>query len=70
MAHVLPPVHSRHAPFILVVQVRPVHQQVLDDAGLVMVGGIEKAGPTGLQGERAYLSAAGLSTRSRRNNMQ
>lgn len=46
--HVLPPIDSRHAPLILVVRVRAVHQQVVHDVGLVVVGGVEKAGPTGL----------------------
>lgn len=44
----LAPVDGCHAPVVFLVRVCPMHEQVLNDAGLVVVGGVEKAGPPGL----------------------
>lgn len=64
----LPPVDSHHATVVLVFRICPIHEQVLDDIGLVMVGGVEKAGPTGLpcsriEKRRFVVIAAKLATR-------
>lgn len=54
-SHVLPPVDSHHAAVVFLVRVCPMHEQVLDDVGLVVVGGVEEAGPTGLPGSQVEI---------------
>lgn len=51
-SHVLPPVNRRHAPLVLVIWVCSAHEQVVDNIDLVVIGSIEKACPTGLQGKQ------------------